>query len=653
MVRGNASAAALQRAARACDDVIHRILEIDESGYTGQAGNSVPPVHSNLYDLIGFSPRIAESVSAFLEEFQETRNSPNSSSNSNSQKHLAKTLVHLEKALLDLKQAVEWTAKNSGENWWMKRRQKDLGLESFVMLSYPGNGQEWLTSPMMVDEYRRLVDLHVLSLDTVNLDALSRLRILKVPQFDGMHARWHPISLGHEVAHLVFDGAWVDKKLRSLRTETEYKDSAAVIGATQEMTDRPVWYPLLVSWLIETACDTCCAWFYGEEGINALEAFLAIDLELPTKIHPSPATRLAIQRGEELNLPIAHVSPHEASCRRAFASLAAKIVEFARQDLQQITAGAFSLAESDRVLSLARSALQGKYSPPSQEWPAEARLSQPSSIESGLVRALWSKNESAADNPQQQGYYVETVSGCNRVEQAVNALQFAHLFAREINLDSSTSLASGKAEDGLRVPSVLWVNASGITMTPPQGISGGRTAYDVRLGRHFIVFRRNRITSLDFLAESALVEQLQEMVEIAWGKSLILHPGELVLGATFESLVVADDACAQVLSRSSLGRLGLLAATAVHVQPGFRGNLTLELVNLTSVPLRLSPGQRIAQIVAFSATGDREEYIGDYQDANWKPRFSKVGRDVETAVLRRIDESREGRLHRAVDIGVL
>ena len=75
--------------------------------------------------------------------------------------------------------------------------------------------------------------------------------------------------------------------------------------------------------------------------------------------------------------------------------------------------------------------------------------------------------------------------------------------------------------------------------------------------------------------------------------------------------------------------MGLLSATAVQLHPGFRGCLTLELVNLASVPLRLSPGQRVAQIVPAPSMGKRVDYSGKYQDQDWKPHFSAVVNDWE------------------------
>jgi dCTP deaminase len=88
------------------------------------------------------------------------------------------------------------------------------------------------------------------------------------------------------------------------------------------------------------------------------------------------------------------------------------------------------------------------------------------------------------------------------------------------------------------------------------------------------------------------------------GEHLVLHPGQFLLGSTLEFIRLPRRLGAQVLSRSSWGRLGLLVATAVIVQPGFAGSLTLELVNTGSVPIRLRPGLRVAQLQVWAADSE-------------------------------------------------
>jgi dCTP deaminase len=117
---------------------------------------------------------------------------------------------------------------------------------------------------------------------------------------------------------------------------------------------------------------------------------------------------------------------------------------------------------------------------------------------------------------------------------------------------------------------------------------------DLRLGPSFRVFHNFRVESID-LAEPPTT--LTELVEIGPDEPFVIHPGEFVLGSTEEYVELADDLVARIEGKSSLGRLGLIVhATAGFVDPGFRGTLTLEITNLTRVPIKLWAGKPIAQL---------------------------------------------------------
>ena len=117
---------------------------------------------------------------------------------------------------------------------------------------------------------------------------------------------------------------------------------------------------------------------------------------------------------------------------------------------------------------------------------------------------------------------------------------------------------------------------------------------DLRLGRSFRVFHNFRVPAID-LAEPPT--NLTELVELGDGESFVIHPGEFVLGRTDEWVELPDDIVARIEGKSSLGRLGLIVhATAGFVDPGWKGTLTLEITNLTRVPIILWPGKPIAQL---------------------------------------------------------
>jgi dCTP deaminase len=117
---------------------------------------------------------------------------------------------------------------------------------------------------------------------------------------------------------------------------------------------------------------------------------------------------------------------------------------------------------------------------------------------------------------------------------------------------------------------------------------------DLRLGASFRVFHNFRVPAID-LADPP--KNLTEHVVVEDGESFVIHPGEFVLGRTEEWVELPDDVVARIEGKSSLGRLGLIVhATAGFVDPGWKGTLTLEITNLTRVPIVLWPGKPIAQL---------------------------------------------------------
>lgn len=126
----------------------------------------------------------------------------------------------------------------------------------------------------------------------------------------------------------------------------------------------------------------------------------------------------------------------------------------------------------------------------------------------------------------------------------------------------------------------------------------GRGSIDLRLGTEFLLLRRTQRAGLNPKRDTQqAVDALQERVVVSLGEELWLHPRHFVLASTLEFIGLPHDMSAQVVGRSSWGRLGLIVATAVFVHPGFRGCLTLELVNEGDSPICLSPGYRVAQLL--------------------------------------------------------
>jgi dCTP deaminase len=128
---------------------------------------------------------------------------------------------------------------------------------------------------------------------------------------------------------------------------------------------------------------------------------------------------------------------------------------------------------------------------------------------------------------------------------------------------------------------------------------------DLRLGDSFRVFHNHRAAAIDLRDPPT---NLTEEVVVADGEAFVIHPGEFVLGRTLEYVELPGDVVARIEGRSSLGRLGLIVhATAGFVDPGFKGTLTLEIANLTRIPIKLYAGGPIAQLsfMALDAPAER------------------------------------------------
>ena len=94
----------------------------------------------------------------------------------------------------------------------------------------------------------------------------------------------------------------------------------------------------------------------------------------------------------------------------------------------------------------------------------------------------------------------------------------------------------------------------------------------------------------------------------------ILLPGKRYLGTTQEVVELPNDIAAQLAGRSSVGRQGVIVhKTAGWIDPGFRGEITLELMNLGDEPVELGAGDRVAQLVFFPLNASSEGYDGSYQ----------------------------------------
>jgi len=130
------------------------------------------------------------------------------------------------------------------------------------------------------------------------------------------------------------------------------------------------------------------------------------------------------------------------------------------------------------------------------------------------------------------------------------------------------------------------------------------SSVDVRLDRWFRVFEKHRYPHIDPSVEQP---DLTRLIEPAGDEPFILHPGEFVLGSTYEVVGLPDDIAGRLEGKSSLGRLGLLThSTAGFIDPGFTGHVTLELSNVATLPITLYPGMKIGQLCLFRLSSPAE-----------------------------------------------
>lgn len=134
--------------------------------------------------------------------------------------------------------------------------------------------------------------------------------------------------------------------------------------------------------------------------------------------------------------------------------------------------------------------------------------------------------------------------------------------------------------------------------------------YDARLGSAFKVFTPDRGGILDVKAPDPGCWRDHE------GETCIVPPGGYVLGHTIETFDLPRDVLALCLGKSSYARVGLIVNTT-PIEPGWRGQVTLEIANATPLPARIYAGEGIAQLLFLRGSECAVSYAdrgGKYQD---------------------------------------
>jgi len=134
---------------------------------------------------------------------------------------------------------------------------------------------------------------------------------------------------------------------------------------------------------------------------------------------------------------------------------------------------------------------------------------------------------------------------------------------------------------------------------------------DLHLDKYFLIFDKTQATILDVKKP---VDNLMREVTLTEDEdsAFILHPGEFALGNILERTYVSNGYVGRLEGKSSLGRLGLLIhSTAGFLDPGNDCNMTLELFNCGSLPIKLYYKMKIGQIAFEKISSPSEVGYGD------------------------------------------
>jgi dCTP deaminase len=147
------------------------------------------------------------------------------------------------------------------------------------------------------------------------------------------------------------------------------------------------------------------------------------------------------------------------------------------------------------------------------------------------------------------------------------------------------------------------------SITPYDKSSLQPSSYDLHLGSKFIIFDNHDIDVIDVKVKNNNFRT----IDVSEKGFFMIHPNNFVLCSTIERVKIPKYLCGRIEGKSSIGRLGLIVhVTAGYIDPGFDGTLTLEMFNLSSVPIKVYPNIKIAQLsLSLLKTPSKKSY-GEY-----------------------------------------
>lgn len=541
-----------------------------------------------------------------------------------------------------------------------QRESKNLELEHELLL-VPGPVGRFQSRTSLRDLFEELV--HPTRLNKF-IDSEDYF-LIGVPRLEGRHAHWIPLSLGHEIAHLKLGDWRIEQSLEALHERVLSnlsKDELAELDLSRISEGSDPDEPsdgsqVLASWIDEVCCDLYSLFRFGPSAISVYGSFFATIefLDHPTRTHPRGAFRLRcllriIDRltkevGESESALVAHYLapwrllalgqvPDTPLC--ASTEFLESVIENGLHELWSFWESyAASPAEEwftdteSGAVDFAPGIHKVVDSLGKQAKPFVGSSDSMASL-SHLVTGAWIVTQMRGRTGQQM-----PAAGLGRhsVEDLlVKSIELVDYRSRRVSIRGYEESPVSSNSRGIEV------------IPPPPARHVDHDAVDLRLGPRFITFRRTATSSFrahedgmkapeaigleeefgESHEEALGVRQFQVTTERSFGDRFVIHPGEYLLAATLEYLVIPEDVACKLTIRSSYGRLGLTTTSNQFIRGLFKGCLTMELVNFGPVPLRISPGDRIcsATFHTTSVTFGRERpsrYM--YQIGPTFPRF--------------------------------
>ncbi|OGE76695.1 MAG: dCTP deaminase [Candidatus Doudnabacteria bacterium RIFCSPHIGHO2_02_FULL_48_21] len=167
-----------------------------------------------------------------------------------------------------------------------------------------------------------------------------------------------------------------------------------------------------------------------------------------------------------------------------------------------------------------------------------------------------------------------------------------------------------------------------ISPMPDLNVALGPMSIDLRLGHQFMVFKRTEQPYID-VQQPDTFQNLTSLINKQNHEPFTIHPGEFMLATTLESVEIPNNLAGRLEGRSSLGRLGIVIhSTAGKFDPGWKGNLVLEISNIGLVPVRVYPEMRVCQLLFEELSSETAQPYTKRESSKYKFQHDPVGSKI-------------------------